>query len=113
MHLEALQGSFLAETNVCLGYSCYFGGHLGCGIKMTLKHNFNARNGFVAPKLVGLEVLQKFLCYIVQNLGIPPIQDGHQMPSWITKKAYTENDREYMVLDFRHLQATFLKKSAF
>ena len=34
MHLEALQGSFLSETNVYLGYT-YFGGHLGFGIKMT------------------------------------------------------------------------------
>ena len=52
-----------------------FGGHLGFGIKMTLKHNFNPRNGFVALKLVGLEVLLQYLCYIGQNLGIPQIQD--------------------------------------
>ena len=36
---------------------CYFGGHLGFGIKMTPKHNFNTRNGFVALKSVGSEVL--------------------------------------------------------
>ena len=34
-----------------------FGGHLGFGHKMTPKHNFNTRNGFVTLKLVGLEVL--------------------------------------------------------
>ena len=36
---------------------CYFGGHLGFGIKMTPNDNFNTRNGFVAIELVGLEVL--------------------------------------------------------
>ena len=34
MHLEAMQASFLSETNVYLGYTCYFGGHLGYGSKM-------------------------------------------------------------------------------
>ena len=29
------------------------------------------------------------------------------------RKAYTENDRESSDLEFRHLQATFIKKSAF
>ena len=42
---------------------------------MTPKHNSNTRNGFVALKLVGLEVFLKYLCYIGQNLGIPQIQD--------------------------------------
>ena len=86
MHLEALQGLFLSETNVYLDPTCYFGSHLGFGINMTLKHNFNTRNGFVILKLVGLEVLHKFLCYIGQNLGIPQIQDGQWMPYWIAKK---------------------------
>ena len=86
MHLEACQGSFLSETIVYLGYTYYFGGHLGFCIKMTTKHNFNTRNGFVALKLVGLKELHKFLCDIGQNLGIPQIQDGHRTPSWITKK---------------------------
>ena len=54
---------------------CYFGGHLGFGIKMTPKHDFNTRNGFVALKLVGLEVLFLYLSYIGQNLRIPEIQD--------------------------------------
>ena len=35
----------------------YFGGHLGFGIKMTPKHDFNTRNGFFALKLVRLDVL--------------------------------------------------------
>ena len=42
---------------------------------MTHKYNSNTRNGFVAHKLVGLEVLHQSLCYIGQNLGIPQIQD--------------------------------------
>ena len=81
VHLEALQASFLSETNVYLGYTRYFGGHLGIGIKMCppnkqkQKHNFNTRNGFVALKLLGLEVLLWYLCYIGQNLGTPQIQD--------------------------------------
>ena len=58
---------------------------------MTPKHNLNTRNGFIAPKLVGLEVLFLSLCYIGQNLGIPQIQDGRHLES--KKKAYTENDR--------------------
>ena len=45
------------------------------------KHNFNTRNGFVALKLVGLEVLHESLCYTGQNLGIPQIQDGRRTPS--------------------------------
>ena len=53
---------------------CYFGGHLGFGIKMTTKHDSKTRNGFFALKLVGLEVLLWYLCYICQNLGIPQIQ---------------------------------------
>ena len=81
MHLEALHGSFLSETNVYLGYTCDCGGHLGFGIKMTPKHKFNPRNRFVALKLVELEVFHTFLCYIVQNLGILQIQDGHGTPS--------------------------------
>ena len=76
MHLAVLQGSFLSETNVYLGYTCHFRGHLGFGIKMNPKHNSNTRNGFVALKLLVLEVLHKILCYIVQNLEIPQIQDG-------------------------------------
>ena len=36
MHLEALQESFLSDINVHLGYTCYFGGHIGFGITMTL-----------------------------------------------------------------------------
>ena len=86
MHLEALQGAFLSETNVYLGYTFYFGGRLGFGIKVTLKDNFSTRNGFIALTLVGLEVLHKFICYIGQNLGIPQIQDVHRTPSWITQK---------------------------
>ena len=89
MHLEALQGSSLWETNAHLGYTRYFSGHLGFGIKMTPKHNFNTRNGLVALKLVGLEAFYKFLCYIGQNIGIPQIQDGHLTPSWIIKKKKT------------------------
>ena len=38
---------------------------------MTHKLYFNTRNGFVALKLVGLEVLFQYLSYIGQNLGIP------------------------------------------
>ena len=81
MHFEALQGLFLSETNVYLGSTCYFGRHLGFGIKMTPKHNFNTRNGFIVLQLMGLKVLHKFLCYIGQNLGIPQIQDGTKMPT--------------------------------
>ena len=33
---------------------CYFGGHLWFGIKMTPKHDFNNRNGFVALKISGI-----------------------------------------------------------
>ena len=54
---------------------CYFGEHLGFGIKMTPKHNFITRNGFVTLKLVGLEVLLQYRCYIGKNLEIPQIQD--------------------------------------
>ena len=113
MHLEALQGSFLSETNVYLGYTCYLGGHLGFGIKMNPKHNFNTRNGFVALQLVGLEVLHKFLCYIGQNLEIPQFQDGRQTPSWITKKPtqrMIENNRFWTLGTFKQLS---WKKSAF
>ena len=101
-----LQESFLSETNVYLGYACYFGGHLGFGIKMTPKHNFNTNNGLVALKLVGLEVLHKFLCYIGQNLAIPQIQDGHRSPSWITKKPtqrMIENHRFWILGTFKQL----------
>ena len=37
MHLEALQASFLSETNLYLGCTCVLvgGGHPGFGIKMT------------------------------------------------------------------------------
>ena len=42
---------------------------------MTPKENFNTKNGFVALKLVELEVLLSFQCYIDQNLGILQIQD--------------------------------------
>ena len=42
---------------------------------MTPKHNFNTKHGFVTLKLVGLEILLKYLCYIGKNLGIPQIQD--------------------------------------
>ena len=63
------------------GYTGYFGGHLGFGIKMTPKHNFSPRNGFFVLKLAGLKVLHKFLCYIGQNLGIPQIQDGRRTQS--------------------------------
>ena len=48
-------------------------------------HNFQTRNGFVALKVVGLEVLHKSLSYIGQNLGILQIQDGRRTSSWITK----------------------------
>ena len=66
------------------GILVIFGGHLGFGIKITpsplpniqkKKHNFNTRNGFVAIKLVGIEVLLWSLYHIGQNLGIPQIQD--------------------------------------
>ena len=92
---------------------CYFGGHLGFGIKMTPRHDFNIKNGFVALKLVGLEVLLKYLRYIGQNLGI--FTNPRWPPDAILnyKKGFIENDRESSVLDSRHLQATFLKKSAF
>ena len=43
--------------------------------KQKQKHNFNTRNGFVALKLVGLEVLFYSPYHIGQNLGIPQIQD--------------------------------------
>ena len=33
MHLEALHASFLSETNVYLGYTCFFGGHPWFDIK--------------------------------------------------------------------------------
>ena len=42
---------------------------------MIPKHNFNTRNGFVTLKLVELDVLLQYLCYIGQDLGIPQIQD--------------------------------------
>ena len=35
VHLEALQASFLSETNVYLGILVIFGVHLGIGIEMT------------------------------------------------------------------------------
>ena len=66
------------------GILVIFCGHLRFGIKMTppplpnkqkQKHNFNTRNGFVALKLVGLEVLLLSLYHIGQNLGVPQIQD--------------------------------------
>ena len=91
MHLEALQGSFLSETNVYLAYT-HFGGHLEFCVKMTPKPpNFNIKNRFITLQLVELEVLSR----------------------GITKKAYTENDRESSVLVFRHLRATFLEKISF
>ena len=45
---------------IIIGDQCVLiilGGHLGFGIKMSPKHNFNTRRGFVALKLVGSEVL--------------------------------------------------------
>ena len=51
--------------------TCNFGGHLECSFKMILKYNLNTRNGFIALKLVGLEVLLQYLCYIGQNQGSP------------------------------------------
>ena len=64
-----------------LGYTCYFGVHLGFGIKMIPKHNFNTRYGLLALQLVGLELLLLSLCIIGQNLGIAIFQDGHRTPS--------------------------------
>ena len=101
MHLEALQGPFSPETNVYLGYTCYFGGHIEFGIKITPHQNF--RNGYIALKIVGLEVLHKFLFYNGHNLEIPQIQDGRQTLSWIPK-TYPENDRESSVLDSKFKQ---------
>ena len=49
VHLEALQASFLSETNVYVGYTF--------PNKQKQKHDFNTRNGFFALKLMGLEVL--------------------------------------------------------
>ena len=62
-----------------------FVGHLGFDTKITSKHNSNARNWFVALKLMRLEVLLGSLCYIGQNLGIPQIQDSRRTSSSITK----------------------------
>ena len=169
-HLEALQASFLSETNVYLGCTClyflwpswiwhrdessniiltqhqkrtgrpkiswirgialvsvlhwsksknstnprcYLGGHLGFGLKMTPKHNFNTRNGFVALKLVGLEVLLMSLCYIGQNLGIPQIQDGHRTPYWITKKPMQRMIENHRFWTLGTLKQLSWKKSAF
>ena len=53
MHLEALQGSFLSETNVYLAY-IHFGGHFEFCVKMTPKRNFNIKNGFITLQLVEL-----------------------------------------------------------
>ena len=50
MHLEALQESFLSDINVHLGYTCYFGGHIGFGITMTLP--FQKRT--FRPKISGI-----------------------------------------------------------
>ena len=89
------------------------GDHLGFGIKMPPKHNFNTRNGFFAQKLVELEVLLKSLCYIGQNLGIPKIPDGRRTPSWITKKpaqSMIENHPFRIPGTFKQLS---WKKSAF
>ena len=106
MHLEALQGAFLSETNVYLGYTCYVGGCLRFGTKVTLKDNFSTRNGFIALTLVRFEVLHKFMCYIGQNLGIPQIQDVRRTPSWITQKPtqrMIENDRFWTLGSFKQL----------
>ena len=108
MHLEALQGPFSPETNVYLGYTCYFGGHIGFGIKITPHQNF--RNGYIALKIVGLEVLHKFLFYNGHNLEIPQIQDGRRTLSWIPK-TYPENDRESS--DWTLSSNNFTEKSAF
>ena len=85
MHLEALQASFLSETNVYLGvYLLFLAAILDLAsrwpppkktknknkTKTKQQHNFNIRNGFVALKLVGLEVLLWSLYHIGQNLGI-------------------------------------------
>ena len=68
------------------GILVIFGGHLGFDIKMTplpnkqkQKHYLNTKNGFVALKLVGLEVLLWSLYHIGQSLGFPQIQNvvGH------------------------------------
>ena len=186
-----MQGSFLSEANMYLGYTYYLGDHLGFGTKMTPKHTvcpkkyahgfciavlccgytltdfpisirlnslalwqsndcpcaskatlmnidkyfmwihyerlhnhnkakhnktvciflgiyckFNTRNGFVALKLVGLEILHKFLCYIGQNLEIPYIQDVRRTSSWITEKPthrMTENHRFWTLGTFKQL----------
>ena len=66
VHLEALQASFLSETNVYLGYTWYFWRPSWIwheddphppNKKKQQKHNFNTRNGFVALQVVGLKVL--------------------------------------------------------
>ena len=87
MHLETLQGSFLSGTNVYLGYTCHFGGHLGFRNIIFMLHWSKFRNS-INPRLPPDAILDY-------------------------KKAYTEYDRESSVLDSRHLEATFLKKSAF
>ena len=43
--------------------------------KQKQKRNFNTRNGFVALKILGLDVSLKSLYYIGQNLRIPQIQN--------------------------------------
>ena len=65
VHLEALQASFLSEINVYLGVHLLFLAVIldlasrwpPLPNKQKQKHNFNTTNGFVALKLVGLEVL--------------------------------------------------------
>ena len=66
---------------------CYFGGHVGFGIKMIPKR----------PKINGIR-------------GITLVSVLHWSKSRnSTKKAFIKNDRESSVLDSKHLQATFLK----
>ena len=61
--ISGIRGITLVSVSLCsksrnsTNPRCYFGGHLGFGIKMTTKHDFKTRNGFFALKLVGLEVL--------------------------------------------------------
>ena len=63
IHLEALQASFSSETNVYLGYT-FLAAILDLASrwpplpnKQKQKHNYNTKNGFVALKSVGSEVL--------------------------------------------------------
>ena len=78
--------SIILIGDQCVPGVYFFGGHLGFGIKMTppppplpnkrkQKQHFNTRNGFVALKLMEIEVSLQSLYHIGQNLRIPQIQN--------------------------------------